>query len=74
MASGIIDKMLLNVFDRTLRIEGIAVDYKASIYNITGAKVGILQKGETYTFQHAGNYIVRIETTKEAVAKKIAVF
>jgi len=69
-----IDEIQLKLTDRSLQISNVGIDYKASIYNLAGVQIGQLQKGRTFDFQSSGHYVVKIETAKKTITRKIVVF
>lgn len=72
--TSIVDNVNLRLVNRNLDIKTDLTLHQASIYNLSGVKVGELRKGDTYKFQLPGQYIVKVETAQGTVVKKLAVF
>ncbi|MEA4937168.1 MAG: T9SS type A sorting domain-containing protein [Paludibacter sp.] len=75
--SGIIDNEIddiqLNLADKSLNITGANSNFKASIYNLAGARVGCFSSGENFIFSNSGVYMVKIETSGRTITKKLLV-
>jgi len=67
------DRMQLNLLDRSLTIIGLNTEYKATIFNLGGIEVGHFSQGEIFTFRDPGIYMVKIETTRKTIVKKVLV-
>lgn len=67
------DDIQLNLVDKSLNITGVNSNFKASIYNLAGARVGCFSSGENFIFSNAGVYMVKIETSGKTITKKLLV-
>jgi len=60
--------------NRTLQIDAPHVSYQATVYHTSGMKIGTFSNNQTFKFDAAGQYIVKLETAQGTVVKKLAVF
>lgn len=67
------DEIQLNLVDRSLNIAGVNSNFKASIYNLAGTRVGVISGKENFTFSNSGVYMVKIETSGKTITKKLLV-
>lgn len=68
-----------NQFQFHLNQSNLFVDSKniafvAHVYNVAGVQVGSFTNNQTFKFDAAGQYIVKLETAQGTVVKKLAVF